>query len=251
MCRIVAALACSPQRLAPYLLEAPRSLRTLSQEHKHGWGIATQQQQQWSLTRSTLSAFEDPNFDQACNALSHAWIAHIRLATVGHVTEENTHPFLRHRWCFAHNGTISDHNYLHENTSPARNAERVGNTDSELFLAYLLSRFDRNSALDENNTLALGAPGTRFDRELVRAVNDATKRTDFGAINFVLSDGQTMFIHRFGRTLWYRREPGVLLVASEPWDAEENGWISVSPGELLRADVERDTISLRSLSAET
>ncbi|MFN6193494.1 MAG: class II glutamine amidotransferase, partial [Planctomycetota bacterium] len=40
-------------------------------------------------------------YDSACEAETHAWIAHVRLATVGSVQPENTHPFLRERWCFA------------------------------------------------------------------------------------------------------------------------------------------------------
>ena len=244
MCRIVAALGHSPQRLENPLLHAPRSLRVLAQEHKHGWGVATQRHALWEIARSTESAFGDSAFDQACAAESHAWIAHIRLATVGSITYENTHPFLRHNWCFAHNGTIDDRAFLQEQLSKSRDTERLGHTDSELFFAYLLSRFDTAGVIE-------GPADSQFDQALLQAIKEATRRVNFGAINFVLSNGHTMFIHRFGRTLWYRQAPGVLLVASEPWDSEENGWVSLSPGELLRADIERDTNSLRSLSAET
>jgi glutamine amidotransferase len=201
------------------------------------------QQSEWSRRRSTRSAHVDPEFDQACATQSHAWIVHVRLATVGDVVEENTHPFIRGQWCFAHNGTIDDRTYLQSQLSSFRNDERNGNTDSELFFAYLLTRFDRAAVLQSEPTDA-------FDQALLSAVRDATGRENFGALNFVMSNGKTLFVHRFGRTLWYRREPGALMVASEPWDSQDNGWTSLSSGQLMRADIERDTIALRTIGAE-
>ena len=64
---------------------------------------------------------------------SHNVVAHVRKATVGAVTLENCHPFVRELWgrywVFAHNGDLKDYApSLHGSYKP------VGTTDSELAL---------------------------------------------------------------------------------------------------------------------
>lgn len=222
------------------LVQAPRSLRALSTEHRHGWGVATHSRARWSLSLGTPPAHEDPDFDRACDGETHAWIAHVRLATVGSVQRENTHPFLRDRWCFAHNGTIRDVDFLSRSTSAARHGEREGCTDSELFFAYLLSRLD-DAALSDQPADA------RTDTVITEAVRAAIEREDFGALNFVLSDGQTLYIHRLGRTLSVHEEQSCFIAASEPW-SDDPHWSSVPERALLRVDLdERHGVRVRTL----
>jgi len=230
MCRLVAALCARPRSMSHALVHAPRSLRALSSEHRHGWGVATHTRSRWSLALGTLPAHEDPDFDRACEAETHAWIAHVRLATVGSVLRENTHPFLRGRWCFAHNGTIRDVDFLSRSTSRSRDREREGSTDSELFFAYLLSRLDDEGIAD--------APAcARTDRVITEAVRAAIAREKFGALNFVMSDGQTLFIHRLGRTLSVHEEQHCFIAASEPWN-DEPQWKRVPERALLRVELD-------------
>ncbi len=222
------------------LVRAPRSLRALSTEHRHGWGVATHARDRWSLSIGTPPAHEDPRFSQACEQETHAWIAHVRLATVGSVLPENTHPFLRGRWCFAHNGTIRDLDFLRGAVSSQRDSEREGSTDSERFLAYLLTRLDSAGLSDR-------AACERTDRVVTDAIAEAVDRADFGALNFVLSDGQTLYLHRLGRTLSMREESECLIAASEPW-SEGAHWREVPERALLRADLRADqTVRLRTL----
>jgi glutamine amidotransferase len=221
------------------LLLAPRSLRALSTEHKHGWGVATHDRDRWSVAQGTPAAHADPTYDSACEAETHAWIAHVRLATVGSVQPENTHPFLRERWCFAHNGTIQDPDFLSQNVSPERDRERRGCTDSERFFAYILSRMD-------DAGLSRSAACARVDKTLADAVREATERERFGAVNFVLSDGETLYVHRLGRTLSVRQEADCFVAASEPW-SDDGAWRSVEERTLLRVDLAAGAPRVRAL----
>lgn len=240
MCRMVAALSARPLALHHALVLAPRSLRVLSTEHCHGWGVAVHADARWSVTHGTPAAHEDPRFDRACAQQSHAMIAHVRLATVGSVQPENTHPFLRGRWCFAHNGTIRDLDYLSREVSSTRDGERLGSTDSERFLSYLLTRLDHSD-------LSHRAADERTDRVLLDAVREATDREDFGALNFVLSDGATLYVHRMGRTMSMHHASDAFTIASEPW-SEAPHWSLVTERSLIRVDLRQDgTVHAREL----
>lgn len=239
MCRLLAALCARPRAMRHALVSAPRSLRALSTEHKHGWGIATHTDDRWSLSVGTPPAHEDPCFERASDAETHAWIAHVRLATVGSVRPENTHPFLRDRWCFAHNGTIRDLDYLRGSVSRERDSEREGSTDSERFFAYLLTRLD---AVDRTRRSA----DARTDNAVIDAVREATDRADFGALNFVLSDGETLYFHRLGRTLSVHADDSCFIAASEPW-SDDPFWTDVPERALVRVELDAN----RSVRART
>lgn len=176
------------------LKESPRSIATLSSEHSDGWGLAIhdEDQKKWHLHKGVERASDDATFHElAVGSRGEMLVAHIRKRTVGVTSLENTHPFLRGRWIFAHNGTIKDLDWLRAGTSVARAGEIEGQTDSELFFAFLLTVMD--GAGDQ--------PGAR-DKALAAAVRDARNREDFGSFNFILSDGVVLYAHRFGRTLF-------------------------------------------------
>ena len=68
----------------------------------------------------------------------------MRQKTVGPTRLENTHPFVSDGWVFAHNGTIQHQDALRARCSGRRLREITGDTDSELFFAYVLTRLDEN-----------------------------------------------------------------------------------------------------------
>ena len=108
-------------------------------------------------------------------------VAHIRKATQGRVALENTHPFVRELWgrywVFAHNGTIKDQAFLRARTSPARLGELRGETDSELFFAFLLSRRIKRQPKLAARVALVAANGdpNRSDRFLWQSSIDALK----------------------------------------------------------------------------
>jgi hypothetical protein len=76
---------------------------------------------------------------------SHNVIAHVRKATMGAITLENCHPFVRELWgrywVFAHNGDLKDFApTLHGNFRP------VGDTDSELAFCWLMQELAKSHA---------------------------------------------------------------------------------------------------------
>lgn len=206
MCRLLGIVASELTEFGLALTKAPRCLATLSREHKDGWGIAIHDgsahgeigDPSWHLHKGTAPADEDSRFHElAARSRGHLLVAHVRQKTVGPTRLENTHPFVRDGWVFAHNGTIEDQDVLRAGCSGRRLREITGDTDSELFFAYLLTR------LDERGLLRLADERARIaTTDLIHAITAELRAARIGAFNFLLSDGTTTYAHRFGRSLF-------------------------------------------------
>lgn len=200
MCRLVGIIASESTEFGLCLKEAPRSLARLSREHPDGWGIAIfdRTRASWRVHKGTERAYEDTRFHEiAARSEGNVLVAHVRQKTVGPTRLENTHPFERDGWLFAHNGTVKAIDVVRAGASKARLAEVQGDTDSEILFAHLLTR------LDEAGLTKLHDEATRSTATLV--IEEAAKKLreqNVGAFNFLLSDGATCFAHRFGRSLF-------------------------------------------------
>jgi predicted glutamine amidotransferase len=247
MCRMLGIVASEPTDFRLCLHQGPRNLGLLSREHPDGWGIAVHSKtSEWCVQKEVACAGDDARFHEAAaGSRGETLVAHIRKRTVGMVALENTHPFHRGRWVFAHNGTIDEMEYLRSKSSPTRLCEVAGSTDSELFFAFLLTQIDK--AGSDSNVAAVDAILT----ETMRAVG---KRSAMGACNFLLSDGRTLYAYRHGRTLfalerrqgdearmaresvetgavietpWTLRRHAILIaseqITDEPWEAVDDG----------------------------
>lgn len=230
MCRLLAVVTLAPGGWRQRLVDAPRSLYRLSHEHPHGWGVAVHTiTEGWSIDRRARAAFLDDEFTVAAERAGSVLLAHVRQGTVGEVATRNTHPFRRGRWVFMHNGTVDSTAWMRTSTSAARLAEVEGQTDSELLFAWLLSLLDAAGLTDEPCSAAT-------DQVITAALREARAAHGSGAINVVLSDGKTVYAHRWGRTLFLRAdEAATVSVASEPEDGAE-GWSEVAEGGLVRVD---------------
>jgi predicted glutamine amidotransferase len=206
MCRMLGIVASETTDFRFCLHEAPRSLHCLSREHPDGWGIAVYASNEsgWSVQKQAACAGDDDRFvDVAASSTGHSMVAHIRKRTVGPIGVENTHPFRRGRWVFAHNGTIQDLPALRKRTSPARIAEIRGATDSELFFAYLLAFIDAEGGGAEE------ASPAAVEAALARASVELRASPSFSASNFLLSNGRELYAFRRGRSLFaLERKPG-------------------------------------------
>lgn len=222
MCRLLGVVSSENTDFRLSLCEAPRSLALLSRAHPHGWGIAVWDDASgWSIAKEPVCAEGDARFHSvACGSRGELLVAHVRNRTVGPSSPANTHPFRRGRWIFAHNGTLTETDRLRRETSPARLGEVVGETDSELLFAFLLTRLD---AAD----LADAPAGDATDAALASAMEHLLDRP-IGACNFLLSDGDTLYAHRSGRTLFLlERAPGDRVVAHRR--SEETGATLATP----------------------
>jgi glutamine amidotransferase len=157
-------------------------------------------------------------------------VAHVRKRTVGPTSLENTHPFQRGCWVFAHNGTIHDLDFLERRSSGARRREIEGDTDSERFLAYLLTAVDAAGGAQGVHR----APPGAVDAALGAAVTELVARPDFGAANFLLGDGDVLYACRNGRTLHLVEQRGLVMLASE--QPGDEPWSEIGEGSLLRID---------------
>lgn len=257
MCRLVGIIASEHTEFGLCLKEAPRSLARLSHEHPDGWGIAVFERTRaaWQVNKGTERAHDDWRFHEiAARSAGHLLVAHIRQKTVGPTRLENTHPFERDGWLFAHNGTVKAIDVVRGRASKARLAEVEGDTDSEILFAHLLTRLDEAGLTklpDEHARAAATVVVEEAAREL--------REQNVGAFNFLLSDGATTFAHRFGRSLfilerapsdrvretrdvtesttlvtkWTQRRHAVL-IASERLTDEP--WRELPEGTLLRVD---------------
>src|SRR5436190_6060311 len=108
MCRLVGIVASETTEFGLCLNSAERSLASLSREHPDGWGIAIHDASAWHVHKGIERAHDDARFHEiAARSRGHVLVAHIRQKTVGPTRLENTHPFTRDGWVFAHNGTIT------------------------------------------------------------------------------------------------------------------------------------------------
>lgn len=255
MCRLLGAVASEQTQFRLTLREAPRSLAFLSREHRDGWGIGVYSQAiGWSVQRGTLCAHEDDDFHEvAAGSRGEVLIAHVRKRTVGPITLENTHPFEKSGWIFAHNGTIQDIAWIRAHCSAERLQTLSGETDSELLFAFLLSRLDAAR-------IGSYGDGPATDRVLAGALGELLGHPTLGSCTFLLSNGRTLYAHRSGRSLFLlRRRPGdavrveresaetgavvetawsparqAVLIASEKITDEP--WEGISEGSLMRVD---------------
>ncbi len=265
MCRLLGVVTSEPTEFRIVLNEVPRSLAALSQQHPDGWGLAvfSDASAGWSLTKGTETAHKDHQFHKsAAGSKGVVLVSHVRQKTVGPTSIDNTHPFESDGWIFAHNGTITDLDFVRSNISPERAAAVKGDTDSELFFAWVLTAFDRAGLTRRQPQHPSGFDpllDDALDHEVRSIVLAARRRESFGAFNFLLSNGRVMFGHRCGRSLFVLKrgphdevrrerttEDGVTLYT--PWSQRrfavfvasermtDEPWEEVTEGELLRVE---------------
>jgi predicted glutamine amidotransferase len=184
--------------------------------HPDGWGIGFYHDSTPEVERRAAAAFKDLYFNQTAERVySRTVVAHIRMATVGAVSTENTHPFTFGPWVFAHNGTFTAFDVLEErlveDTGPRMQAFRKGSTDSEQIFLWLLSRLQR-AGLDP------GKPCPELDR-LKGVVSEGISRLarwcaesapdPVPKLNILLTDGRFLVATRWNHTLYWVDRQGI------------------------------------------
>jgi predicted glutamine amidotransferase len=217
MCRMLGMAAARPTGVRDLLFDAPRSLRSLSEEHCDGWGIALYRET-WTVHRSTLCAARCEVY-ATIDLNATLAIAHVRKKTVGELAIANTHPFRRGRFVFAHNGTVETARLV-ARTSAAQLSAIEGTTDSEKMFAFVLTQ------IDELGDTELG---------ITAAVKLLHGFSNLGSATFLLGDGERLFAHRLGRTLFTASREGATIIASEPL-GDRDPWSEVAERELLVLD---------------
>ena len=219
--------------------------------HSDGWGIAffeSDGDQPGKAARHFVdkeSAATSPiaQMLRSYPIKSHNVVAHVRKATVGAVSVENCHPFVRELWgrywVFAHNGDLKDFApLLHGSFRP------VGTTDSELAFCWMLQEMNKSHA------------GVPSEAELTHTLRDLAQRIGrHGTFNFLLSNGQALWAHASTKLHYVLRQHPFsevqlkdedlsvdlsqlncpddrqAIVVTEPLTSNE-AWVAMAPGEL-------------------
>jgi predicted glutamine amidotransferase len=218
MCRVFGCVAAEPVSVRHELLEADNPMIRQSEEHDSGWGMAVYERTgggEPQLVRFPEAAYTDGDFLGATDMRGRIFNVHVRRATMGGLTLENTHPFCLGNYSLGHNGTILEYTRLR------RPGVRVasGHTDSEHLFNLLMHEFDPGDVADS----------------LRRVLEAVVHCSPFSGLNFLFSDGERLYAYRLGifELHWLAR-PGQLLVASERVTDER--WHSVQQDVLLTLD---------------
>jgi glutamine amidotransferase len=147
MCRLFG-LSAGPARVRAtfWLLDAPDSLEVQSHRNVDGTGIGFfDPTGEPVLDKQPEAAFGDQEFThEAQQATSSAFVAHVRFATAGGRTVQNTHPFAMAGRIMAHNGGFGELAQLDAQLGSYRDLVG-GDTDSERFFALITQQTDAHS----------------------------------------------------------------------------------------------------------
>src|SRR6202050_4003185 len=142
MCRLFGLTSgTTPCRTTFWLLDAPDSLEVQSDRNADGAGIGFFDAARAPvLDKQPEPAFADEEFNrEARQAESAAFVAHVRWATTGGRTIQNTHPFAMHGRIMAHNGGFGELPRLEEQLGPYASLV-LGDTDSERYFALIIQQ---------------------------------------------------------------------------------------------------------------
>ncbi|MCP9440464.1 MAG: class II glutamine amidotransferase [Nitrospira sp.] len=188
-----------------------RGFRHRGEENPHGWGIARFDGHASQVLKEPIKA---PNSKLATflrdydSFVSKIFIGHVRHATRGKHTLQNTHPFSRpfrsRDIVFAHNGTVNLPRL------PLK-FHPVGETDSELLLCALLTRLSEDDI--------------RFT-EFKRIEDLLHEFNKYGTMNLLFSEGDHLYSYRDYdgyNSLWIteRTAPfGRISLCDEDWEVD-------------------------------
>ena len=213
-----------------------REFYSHAERHPHGWGLATFRDNAAPLIeKEAIKATESEHLKKrlAEPIEESVLLAHIRLATVGHLECRNSHPFTAtdncgRVWTLEHNGTIFNGAKLNRYMGL-----QFGSTDSERILLRLVDLVNERQirlgrALDDRE---------RFDvLEGLIAEHAAGNK-----LNLLVYDGEILYAHtNFQGSLHVRAHDGALVFSTKPLAGD--GWeqlpltrlVAAKDGEIVR-----------------
>jgi len=229
MCRVFGCVSAEPVSVRHELLDAENPMIRQSEEHDSGWGMAVYARRDGAepkMVRFPNAAHADGEFMSATELRGRIFNVHVRRATMGGLSLENTHPFCLGNYSFAHNGTVLHYRSLLRDGVAAP----AGDTDSEALFNFIMRDLD---------------PGDMAG-SLRRDLSAVVERSPFSGVNFLFSDGERLYAYRLGvfELHWLAR-PGQLLVASErltdePWHSvQQDVLLTLDPDDLEEPHAER------------
>jgi len=129
---------------------------------------------------------------------SDCFLAHVRAATHGHVSETNSHPFHFGRFLFMHNGSIGGFRVI-KRALRMRLSDSIydwirGETDSEHFFALFLERLNLKGEEITCESMAAALRGALSDLKELLNEHGITTPT---FLNVVITDGDAILATRY------------------------------------------------------
>ncbi len=195
MCRLFGLYANKNVNVNFSFYKADKSLIKQSYENPSGWGIAWFDKK-WNVCKEPRPLFQSYKAESIIKkAYGRIIISHVRMATHGGETIENTHPWLYKNWVFAHNGVIDDKKLINFIKNEFKDFE--GETDSEKLFHLIIQEIH-----ELNNPI-----------EGIKSAIDKIKNIRFSSLNFITSNGRELYALRYTKekedyyTLYYTERP--------------------------------------------
>jgi predicted glutamine amidotransferase len=186
MCRLFGLIANKPVDVNFSFTKASKNFVSQSPSNPDGWGVAWYDKGKASVFKEAIKAKESEYLPSlAKNTQTNLMVAHVRKRTAGEIKLENTHPFKYRDWVFAHNGSIKTSPRLRAKLLPDLRSQILGETDSEIYFYWVL-QWIRACQQD----VVVGV------RE---AISEITDYHEYSGLNFLLSDGTSLYAFRYGQ----------------------------------------------------
>ena len=260
MCRLYGLISCHPRKVECDLIRSQHSLLHQSEhdytgnKNAQGWGLENYDKDKLKLFKQPKAAFDSVAFRwQAAKIHSKQVISHIRRATVGIVSAENTHPFVHNGLILAHNGHIDHFDIIKNKILSAITEEEAkliqGTTDSEYILAYLHHIYNQDPKAKLATILTLGL------QQIIQMTEEVDPSKE-SALNIVFSNGKEMAASCYNRSLYLVEREAVhpcqvcngelhinekpksfrsVVVASEPITTDEK-WLEIPNNSIIEVD---------------
>ncbi len=261
MCRLFGMSAGSERASATFwLLDAPDSLREQSHREPDGTGLGWYDEAGLpQISKQPEAAFGDLEFARrAREVASRTFVAHVRFASTGENTLQNTHPFEQAGRLFAHNGVIGDLPALERRAGTAM--ELVGGeTDSERFFALITSEIARHRG-DIGAGIEAACTWVAASLPLYSINFVLTTETDLWALRYPETHELHVLERGPGARVEHRSSLGMrvssahgehaplVTIATELMD-EDPGWRALDSGELLHVSPTLEVSSRRILTS--
>ncbi len=179
MCRLLGVIANKTVDLE-FSLE---KFEKYSKDNPDGWGIGWFDNAAAQVFKQELSASDTGSEYTGISkkVISKIIIAHVRRATEGDPSDQNSHPFQYKNWIFAHNGGVDREHLLPLLRSEFKDALK-GETDSEVYFFWLLQCIEDSEDIIEGVKMAL----EKITPEII-----------FSGLNFLLSDGKSLYSFKY------------------------------------------------------
>lgn len=213
MARLIGYMANRADRLREAFQHERDAIAGLPADQRGAWGIGFYQGDEVLHKKQPAPNGEPVEWTSiAQNLKTDCAIAHVRQATVGGFSVDNTHPFRLRQWLFAHVGTIASFEEIRDKLRAdlpdflRRNIR--GSSDSELFFHLILAGLHTRNQLDQT------APA---ETSLLEAIGDAVTSIDklvgearsHTMLNMILCNGKAMYALRRGGAFGYVQRQGI------------------------------------------